>query len=350
MQTDQGNLAHRQPRTLKHGLKHGLKRQLQHSALLVLGCIAASFSLSLAAQDFPAKPVRMVVPYPPGGGVDGMARPVAERLSRLWNQSVVVDNKPGAATLIGSELVAKAAPDGLTLLFTSDSSITSNPHLFPKLSFDPMRDLVPVTQLIDLYQMVVAHPSVSANTLQELVLLARSKPQVLNYGSYGSGSQPHLLFESLKAQAGIQITHVPYKGIAPALTAAIAGEVQLTMGGAGTTRGFFSAGKLKPLAIARPQRLALYPDVPTLREAGFPDIDPRPWFGLFASAGTPRAIVARIQKDVAAVINDAEFREREITGKGYGAVGSTPEEFAAFLKIDLEYKGRLIRVSGAKAE
>ena len=182
------------------------------------------------------------------------------------------------------------------------------------------------------------------------MLLARSKPQVLNYGSYGSGSQPHLLFESLKAQAGIQITHVPYKGIAPALTAAIAGEVQLTMGGAGTTRGFFSAGKLKPLAIARPQRLALYPDVPTLREAGFPDIDPRPWFGLFASAGTPRAIVARIQKDVAAVINDAEFREREITGKGYGAVGSTPEEFAAFLKIDLEYKGRLIRVSGSKAE
>ena len=303
-----------------------------------------------AAQEFPARSVRIVVPYPPGGGVDGLARPLAERLARLWAQPVLIENKAGAATMIGGDAVAKAAPDGHTLLLTSDSSITSNPHLYPKMPFDPIRDLAPVTQLIDLHQMVVAHPSVTANTLQELVALARSKPGALNYGSYGGGSQPHLLFEALKAQSGVQIAHIPYKGIAPALTAAITGEVQLTLGGAATTRGHFQSGRLKPLVIARQERLALYPDVPTLREAGFPDIDPRPWFGVFAPVATPRAVVDKIRRDIAAVLTEPEFREREITGKGYTGVGSTPDDFAAFVRSDLESKGKLIRVSGAKAE
>ena len=316
--------------------------------------VACLFALVLVtpatAQDFPARAVRIVVPYPAGGGVDGLARPLAERLSRTWNHPVVIENKAGAATQIGGDAVATAAPDGHTLLLTSDSSITSNPHLYPKMPFDPIRDLAPVTQLIDLHQMVVAHPSVGANTLQELVALARAKPGALNYGSYGSGSQPHLLFEALKAQTGIHIAHIPYKGIAPALTAAVGGEVQLTLGGAATTRGHFKTGRLKPLAIARQERLALYPEVPTLREAGYPDVDPRPWFGVFAPAATPRALVERIRRDIASVLAEPEFREREITGKGYTGVGSTPDEFAAFVRADLDYKGRLIRVSGAKAE
>ena len=317
---------------------------------LVLIAFATVLCAAAHAQEFPGKPVRIVVPYPPGGGVDGMARPIADRLSRLWNQPVVVENKPGASTIIGSDFVAKATPDGLTLLLTSDSSITSNPHLYPKMPFDPVKDLAPVTQLIDLFQMVVAHPSVPARTMQELVELAKARPGTLNYGSYGSGSQPNLLFEALKTQTGISITHIPYKGIAPALTAAVAGEVQLTMGGTATSRGYFAAGRLKPLAIARAQRLSALPEVPTLREAGFPDIDPKPWFGLFAPAGTPAAILEKIQKDVYTVITDPEFDKREMTGKGYGAVGSTPAEFAAFIKNDLEYKGRLIKLSGAKAE
>ncbi len=318
--------------------------------MVALCLFAQALAPAATAQDFPVRPVRIVVPYPAGGGVDGLARPLAERLSRTWNQAVVIENKAGAATQIGGDAVAKAAPDGHTLLLTSDSSITSNPHLYPKMPFDPIRDLVPVTQLIDLHQMVVAHPSVGANTLQELVALARARPGALNYGSYGSGSQPHLLFEALKAQTGIQIAHIPYKGIAPALTAAVGGEVQLTLGGAATTRGHFQTGRLKPLAIARQERLALYPEVPTLREAGYPDIDPRPWFGVFAPAATPRPLVERIRRDIAAVLGEPEFREREITGKGYTGVGSTPDEFAAFVRADLESKGRLIRVSGAKAE
>ena len=308
------------------------------------------FAATASAQDFPSGPVRLVVPYPAGGGVDGMARPIADRLTKLWGKPVVVDNRAGGSTIIGSDAVAKAAPDGLTLLFTSDSSITSNPHLFTSMPFDPVKDLVPVTQLIDLHQMVVVHPSVSANTMQELVALAKAKPNELNYGSYGAGSQPNLLFESLRVQTGAQIAHIPYKGIAPAIAATLAGEVQMTLGGAATTAGHTASGRMKALAIGRAQRLPQHPNVPTLREAGFPDVDPRSWFGIFAPRGTPKAIIDRIRNDVVRVITDADFDAREITGKGYTGVGSTPDEFAAFVRTDLEYKGKMIKSAGIKAE
>jgi tripartite-type tricarboxylate transporter receptor subunit TctC len=330
--------------------------RIRSLAMVLSAALSVALSVALlapafvAAQEFPSKPVRLVVPYPPSGGVDGMARPIADRLSKLWGKAVVVENKPGASTIIGADFVAKAPGDGHILLFTSDSTITSNPHLFPAMPFDAIKDLAPITQLIGLNQLVVAHPSVSANTLKELVELAKANPDALNYGSYGSGSQPNLLFEALKAQTGIKIAHVPYKGIAPALTAAMAGEVQMTLGAAGVTQGYFKAGRLKPLAIARQQRLAAYPDVPTVREAGFPDIDPRPWFGMFAPGGTPRAVVGKIRNDVVRVMAEPDFAEREIVGKGHSGVGSTPEEFTAFIKSDLEYKGRLIRMTGVKAE
>ena len=212
-----------------------------------------------------------------------------------------------------------------------------------------MRDLVPVTQLIDLYQMVVAHPSVSANTLQELVLLARSKPQVLNYGSYGSGSQPHLLFESLKAQAGIQITHVPYKGIAPALTAAIAGEVQLTMGGAGTTRGFFSAGKLKPLAVAATARLDALPAVPTSQEAGFPDLLTGSWQGLAAPRGTDPRILDKINVAVRAVLSDPVVRKR-FADMGALTGDMSRAELTAFVRNEAARWKKVIDAAGIQHE
>lgn len=306
--------------------------------------------LAALAQAYPGKPVRIVVPYPPGGGVDGMARPLAERLAATWGQPVLVENKAGAGTIIGAEFVAKAPQDGYTLLLTTESTITSNPYIYPKLPYDPIKELAPITQLIALPQMVVAHPSVAANSLGELVELARAKPGQFNYGSYGSGSQPHLLFEGLKAQTGVAITQVPYKGIAPAVTAALAGEVQLTMAGASVSRGHIEAGKLKPLAIARKQRLTLMPGVPTLAEAGFAEIDPQSWFGLFVTGGTPREIVAKIHQDVIAVFADPEFRDRHMLQRGFDPVLSTPEEFAAFIQVDLQQKARLIKLSGAKAE
>jgi tripartite-type tricarboxylate transporter receptor subunit TctC len=315
--------------------------------IAVLLFCAASGAL---AQTYPSKPVRMIVPYPPGGGVDGMARPLADQLSKRWGQPVIVENKAGAATIIGAESVAKAAPDGYTLLLTSESTITSNPHIYLKLPYDPVKDLAPVTQLIVLPQMVVVHPSVAANSLPELVALAKAQPGKLNYGSYGNGSQPHLLFEGLKAQTGISLTHVPYKGIAPALQAALAGEVQLTMAGASVARGHILAGKLKPLAIARSERLALMSDVPTLKEAGYPDINPQSWFGLFTTGGTPPEVIDKIYKDVHATFAEPEFRERHITLRGFDGMISTPQEFARFIRDDLQQKARLIQQTGLKPE
>lgn len=317
--------------------------------------LLAAFILSLPiggafAQSYPSKPVRIVVPYPPGGGVDGIARPLADQLSRRWGQPVLVDNRAGAATIIGAEQVAKAAPDGYTLLLTTESTITSNPHMYSKLPYDAVKDLAPVTQLIGLPQMVVAHPSVTANSLQELVALAKSQPGKLNYGSYGSGSQPHLLYEGLKLQAGITLTHVPYKGIAPALQAVLAGEVQLTMAGASVARGHIEAGKLKALAIARKERQALMPNVPTLQEAGYPNIDPQSWFGLFATGGSPREAIDKVYQDVAAIFTEPEFRERHMLQRGFDPVLSTPDEFARFIQEDLRSKAILIQLSGAKAE
>jgi tripartite-type tricarboxylate transporter receptor subunit TctC len=326
-------------------------RVMHRMLTLALAVLAAWLvaPLDALAQAYPTRPVRIVVPYPPGGGVDGIARPIAERLSQKWGQPVIVDNKPGAATIIGAEFVAKAAPDGYTLLLTSDSTITSNPHIYPKLPYDPVKELAPITQLIVLPQMVVAHPSLAASSLKELVALAKTNPGI-SYGSFGSGSQPHLLFEGLKRETGIELLHVPYKGIAPAVTATLAGEVQLTMAGASVSRGHIQAGKLKPLAIARSERLPLMPEVPTLKEAGFADIDPQSWFGLFATGGTPPEIVAQIQREVAAMFAEPEFREKHMLARGFDPVLSTPADFARFIQADMAQKARLVRISGAKPE
>ena len=313
-------------------------------AILTLICDHA------AAQDFPSRIVKVIVPYPPGGGVDGLARPLADRLSRLWGQPVVVENKPGASTMLGGADVARAAPDGHTLLFTTDSSITSNPFLFKQMSYDPAKELAPVTQLIDLHQLVLLHPSVPANTMKELVALAKEKPNTLNYGSYGIGSQPHLLFEMLRKEAGAPIQQVPYRGIAPALMAVLANEVQMTLGGISVAAGHLQNKTIKPLAISRRERLRSHPDVPTLAEAGFPNVDPRSWYGLFATAGTPPAVIDRVQKDVAGIFSEAEFKARFIDGLAYTGVASTSAAFAKFIAADLEYKSHLIAVTGITAE
>ncbi|MGE0314027.1 MAG: Bug family tripartite tricarboxylate transporter substrate binding protein [Lautropia sp.] len=323
---------------------------IRFALALALALPAALAVPIAAAQSYPTGTVRLVVPYPPGGGVDGLARPLAERLGVLWGKPVIVENRAGAATIIGTDFVAKAAPDGHTLLFTSDSSITSNPHLYAKLPFDPMKDLVPVTQLIDLYQMVVVHPSVKADSMKALVALAKASPTPLNYGSYGAGSQPHLLFETLKLETGIDLTHVPYKGIAPALTATLANEVQMTLGGAATTGGHLSTGRMKALAIAAPRRNPQWPDVPTLREAGYPEVGPRSWFGILAPRGTPDATVERIARDVASIMADPAFDATQVTGKGYQRVASTPAEFAAAIREDHAQKGRMISQSKIRVE
>ena len=322
----------------------------KHCAVALTLLAAICLPVVASAQVFPERLVRIVVPYPAGGGVDGLARALGEALSQIWKQPVIIENKPGASTMIGGETVARSPADGYTLLLTSDSSITSNPFLFPKANFDPVKDLAPITQLIELNQIVVVHPSVPANTMAELVALSKQKKGALNYASYGNGSQPHLLFEMLRAQAGADIMQIPYRGIAPAITATIANDVQMTLGGWSVTSGHIQAGKLKPIAISRKERLKELPNIPTLKEAGFADVDPQSWFGLFAPAGTPKAIIDKIRKDVATVFSDKAFLDRNINALAFGSVVSTPEEFAKFIAEDLAYKGRLISVTGIKAE
>lgn len=323
------------------------RRKMMSAVAAVLAVVAVQPAL---AQDFPARQVKIVVPYPAGGGVDGLARALTDRLGKIWNQTVIVENKGGAATMIGGESVARSAPDGYTLFLTSDSSITSNPFLFKKMTYDPIKELAPVTQLIDLHQMVVVNPSVPVNSLQELVAYAKANPDKLNYGSYGNGSQPHLLFATIQAKTGARIQQVPFRGIAPAITATLANDVQMTLGGAATTGAHTQAGKLKALAIGRKERLASFPNVPTLAEAGFGDADPRSWFGVFAPAGTPPAILNKVSADIKKVLNEPEFKQRFIDSVGYTGVGNTPAEFAAFIKDDLAYKKNMIEKAGIQAE
>ncbi|MDH2238412.1 tripartite tricarboxylate transporter substrate binding protein [Pigmentiphaga sp. GD03639] len=325
------------------------RRRWLAACAAALGVAAAGPAMGQPA--WPARPVRIVVPYAPGGGVDVIARALAERLGQKWGRPVIVENKLGAASIIGADAVAKAAPDGHTLLVTSESTITSNPFLYEKLPYDAVRDLAPVSQLVSLPQMVLAHPSVKANSLDELVALAKARPDELNYASMGSGSLPHLLFEGLRHKTGIQITQVPYKGIMPAVTALLGGEVQLAMVGAAIAEPHIRAGKMKPLAIARASRLPSEPNVPTLAEAGYADIDPREsWFGLFATGGTPDAVIQRIHADVKAIAADPEFQQRFVAARGFDPVFSSPAAFTAALRDEMRHKERLIRLTGAKAD
>src|SRR3954471_14671134 len=317
--------------------------------LLLFLLVAASAPAALA-QAWPSKPVRMVVAYPPGGGIDVMGRQIAEKLTAVWGQPVVVDNRPGANTIVATDAVAKSAPDGYTLLLSTDATFSINPHLYAKLPFDTQRDFIPVTMLVLLQQLLVANPSLPANTLPELIRLAKEKPGTINYASYGSGSQPHLSGEMLKYKAGIDLVHVPYKGISLAVPAVMAGEVQLTFAGIATSMPQLKSGRIKALAIGGPKRSPLLPQVPTFAELGYPQVETHAWFGLFLPAGSPGEVVSRIYQDTRKIIEEPDFRQKQLIDKGYDVVGSAPEEFAAYIRKDSESRARAVRISGAKAE
>jgi len=303
-----------------------------------------------AAQAWPDKPVRIVVAYPPGGGIDVMARQIAEKLTAQWGQTVLVENRPGANTIIAADAVAKAPADGYAMLMTTDATFSINPHLYAKLPYDAERDFVPVTMLVLLQQLLVAHPSLPADTLPELIRLAKAKPGAIRYASYGSGSQPHLSGEMLKYKAGIDLLHVPYKGISLAVPAVMANEVELTFAGIATSMPQLKAARIKAIAIGGAQRSPLLPQVPTFAELGFPEVETHAWFGFFLPAGSPKAAVDKVYTDVRRVLEDADFRQKQLIDKGYEVVGSSPAEFAAYIRKDRESRGRAVKISGAKAE
>ncbi len=303
-----------------------------------------------SVQAYPNKTIRIIVPYPAGGGIDLISRAIGNQLSQRWGQPVVIENKPGSGTIVAAEGLAKAAPDGYTLMVTTDSTISVNPHLYARLPYDPVKDFAPITQMVLLNQLLLANAAVPANNLKELIAYAKANPGKLNYASYGSGSQPHLAMEMLKSQAGMDIVHVPYKGIPQAVPAAIAGEVQLTFSGAASSIAHIKGGRLKAIAIGGKSRLFMLPEVPTFTEGGFPEVPANAWFGLFAPAGTPREVVMKLNAEVVKMLKEPEFNQKEVVAKGYELVANTPEEFTAFLVTDSQRNARAIKISGAKAE
>ncbi|HXM81485.1 MAG TPA: tripartite tricarboxylate transporter substrate-binding protein [Burkholderiales bacterium] len=317
---------------------------------LILGILLSLCCFAADAQPWPAKPVRIVVAYPPGGGIDILARQLADRLSAPWGHAVVVENKPGANTIVAADAVAKAPADAHTLLMTTDATFSINPHLYARLPYDAQRDFAPVSLLVLLQQLHVAHPALQANTLDELVKMAKAKPGSINYASYGSGSQPHLSGEMLKYKAGIDLVHVPYKGISLAVPAVMAGEVQLTFSGIASSIAHLKSGRLKPIAIGGATRSPLLPEVPTFTELGYPEVETHAWFGLFLPAGSPKEAALRIYQDTKNILDEPVFRQKQLIDKGYEVVGSSPAEFSNYLKKDLQARGIAVKISGAKAE
>jgi len=320
-------------------------KTLLAGALLALGVAA-----SAAAQTFPARVVRVIVPFPPGGGIDILLRTLAPELTTKWGQPVIVENRAGAGSNIGAEAVAKSAPDGHTLLATVNQTFTSNRFLYKSLPYDPERSFAPITLILQSDHFLLAHPSLPAKDVRELVALAKRQPGKLNYGSFGNGSQPHLIYETLNKREGLDLLHVPYKGISPNITALIAGEVQLATGSAAVASELLKSGRVKALAIAGKRRAGQFPNVPTTAEEGYPYLLASIWYGLFAPAGTPPAIVEKIGNDVRAILKTPAFTEKHITGRGLDLVASSAGELAATIKEETATVGEMIRAAGVQPE
>ena len=324
---------------------HSCEETLVKKWMMVLFSAFCLSTGSVWAQEWPNRPVKLIVPYPAGGGVDVMARALAQRLQDKWQQPITIDNRPGANTLIGTEAVAKAS-DNHTLLFTTDATFTINPHLYNKLPYDAEKDFAPVTQLVAFSQMLVANANLPANNLKELLALAKEKPASLSYASYGPGSQPQLATEMLKQKAGVFIVHIPYRGIPQAVTAVVSGEVPLTWSGIVSARAHIASKRIKPLAYGGKTRVSAYPDVPTMSELGFPEVDANVWVGVFAPASFAPALVGRMHRDILAVISDPDFRSKEIEGKSYDFVGAGPDEFRRHIRSESASRRTTIKASG----
>jgi len=314
----------------------------------ILTAWAVGAGMPAFAQDYPAKPIRFIVPYPPGGGTDIIARIVQEKLTQGLGQPIIIDNRGGAGGAVGTEAVAKSAPDGYTILFTL-SSHTINP-VFYKLPFDTERDFAPISIVASLPQLLAAHPSVPVNSVRELIAAAKAKPGTLNFASVGNGSPSHVAGELLKLKAGIDIVHIPYKGGGPAVTDAIAGQVQFIFVSIPAAMGHVRSGKLKPLAVTTLKRSPAAPQVPTVAEAtGIVDYEVDSWYAMFAPAKTPPAIVARLQQEISRVVQLPEIKEK-LLQQGADAVGGTSAELERVVKSEIQKWTAVVRDAKIKVD
>ena len=301
------------------------------------------------AQAYPAKPVRIVVPFPPGGTSDILARTIGPRLSAEWGQPVVVDNRPGAAGNIAAEHVARAPGDGYTLFITTVGIHAIHPSLYSKLPFDPLRDFTPVTNLVMLPSVLAVHPSIPVRSVKELMALAKKRPGDLSYSSAGSGSQPHLTAELFKTMTGVDLLHVPYKGAAQQLTDLVAGHVALTFATAPSAVPFIKGGQMRAIGVSSGKRASALPDVPTIAEAGVPGYEAVGWNGMVAPANLPAPVLEKVNATVVKVFNLPEVRDRMIS-LAADPVTTTPAQFGAYIKAEIAKWAKVVKDSGAKAE
>jgi tripartite-type tricarboxylate transporter receptor subunit TctC len=315
------------------------------SKLILIACLALSFGLH--AQEFPSKPVRIIVPFAPGGVADSSARVVAEPLGVRLGQQVIVENRPGASGNIGTQQAAQAAPDGYTLLLGFDGTMVINPHVFPKIPFDTLADFAPVTKLGDATLILVAHPGTGLKSLQQLIEAAKAKP--FAYGTSGTGGTPHLAGELLRQRTGAQLEHVPYKGGGPAVIDVVGGQIPLVFTAIASAQQHVRSGRLVALGVPGAKRSAALPDVPTFQESGMAGFDVSSWTGIFAPAKTPPAIVARLQKELAFVLQTSFVKERYAT-LGIEPVGNSPQEFGAQVRDDLARWAGVVKSANVKIE
>ena len=319
-------------------------KRLHRCALGIILIIA----LPVFAQSYPVKPIRLVLPYPPGGGTDVIARPLAQKLTEQLGQQVIVDNRGGAGGNIGMEFVAKSPADGYTLLFALTAQYAVNPSLYPKLPYDPVRDYAPISLLANAPYLLVVHPALPAKSVAELVALVKARPGQLSYSSSGNGSGAHLAGEMLRSLAHVEIVHVPYKGAGPAMPDLIAGQVQLSFITYTAAGPHIKTGRLRALGVTTAKRSSTLPDLPAIAET-VPGYDSAVWYGFAAPAGTPPEIVAKLNTEVLRALAAPDFRNR-ITLEAVAPIGTSPEEFGSFIKSEIARWAKVVKESGAKVE
>ena len=317
---------------------------LRTGLLCLFTTAIALATVPASAQPYPAKPIRVVVPFPAGGNADIFARAFAQKLGEAWKQIPIVDNRAGAAGIIGTQFVAKAPADGYTLLFGTTGTHTTNPAVYAKLPYDPVRDFAPVSNFADSPFLLVVHPSIPVRTLQQLVTLAKSRPGQLDYASFGTGSSAHLAGEMLRTMAGINIIHVAYKGGPPAVNDLVGGHVSLMFNSLPAVLPLVKADRLRALAVASAKRSPALPELPTFAESGLPGFEAGSWYGLLAPAGTPREAITKLHAETVQMLALPDIRQR-LAAEGADAIGNSPEEFAAQIRRDIERWEKVARAA-----
>jgi tripartite-type tricarboxylate transporter receptor subunit TctC len=324
-----------------------------HIVAALLAAALATLAAPVAAQDaaaYPARTIRIVVPFPPGGVTDRLARVVAQKMQEQWGQPAVVDNRPGASGMIAAEQVAKSPPDGYTLMMGHIGTHAINPSLFAKLPYDPVKDFAPVSLLVSVPNILLVHPSVPASSVAELVALARARPGTLNFASPGSGTSGHMSAELFKSLAGIDIVHVPYKGPGPALQDLLAGQVNMLFDTVASSMPQVRAGKVKGLAVTTTTRSAIAPDVPTMAEAGVAGYEIAPWFAAYAPAGTPAAVIDKLNAEMRRILALPDVRAAFVDQQGMTLIGSSPADLGAHMQREIAKWAQVVKATGAKAD